>query len=342
MLGGQELSLQQISSWCLPLAWERLCKTPGDAQIKCRWLPGAGNSSLVKSKTQPSLSPHRLLCLRKVQRSSLASLLHRSSENQLTMHKCFFFLVFMVIILPSLGLSRYRPPCHAAACSPAAGIAPGPLASCKPAPKGYGLTAAETNLSLERKTLAVWPCGAAPRKLLRGMEQLARLAQWWLCPAWGQPAADPERTRSGISVAPATAILTVREVSTHAAVVLCGRRGCSGSVGSRGSHPPGSEESMHPLRAPPSCSAALHLSEMLLFFPLQPGPFFPLALRHPLSGRGQYQVPVSSRELPGKWEHPTPAPSSSHGPLPEHPLTLCVPGAGAFSSQTTALSSSTT
>uniref|UniRef100_A0A8B9IVH8 Transmembrane protein 63C n=1 Tax=Amazona collaria TaxID=241587 RepID=A0A8B9IVH8_9PSIT len=29
----------------------------------------------------------------------------RSSENQLTMHKCFFFLVFMVIILPSLGLS---------------------------------------------------------------------------------------------------------------------------------------------------------------------------------------------------------------------------------------------
>ncbi|NXY30201.1 CSC1 protein, partial [Pomatorhinus ruficollis] len=29
----------------------------------------------------------------------------RSSENQMTMHKCFFFLVFMVIILPSLGLS---------------------------------------------------------------------------------------------------------------------------------------------------------------------------------------------------------------------------------------------
>lgn len=29
----------------------------------------------------------------------------RSSENQLTMHKCYFFLVFMVIILPSLGLS---------------------------------------------------------------------------------------------------------------------------------------------------------------------------------------------------------------------------------------------
>ncbi|XP_062433122.1 calcium permeable stress-gated cation channel 1 isoform X4 [Rhea pennata] len=29
----------------------------------------------------------------------------RSSENQLTMHKCFFFLVFMVIILPSLGLT---------------------------------------------------------------------------------------------------------------------------------------------------------------------------------------------------------------------------------------------
>ncbi|MBN3298775.1 osmosensitive cation channel TMEM63C [Amia ocellicauda] len=29
----------------------------------------------------------------------------RSSENQITMHKCFFLLVFMVIILPSLGLS---------------------------------------------------------------------------------------------------------------------------------------------------------------------------------------------------------------------------------------------
>ncbi|KAJ7990709.1 hypothetical protein DPEC_G00289730 [Dallia pectoralis] len=30
----------------------------------------------------------------------------RSSENQITMHKCFLLLVFMVIILPSLGLSR--------------------------------------------------------------------------------------------------------------------------------------------------------------------------------------------------------------------------------------------
>ncbi|XP_051776066.1 calcium permeable stress-gated cation channel 1 isoform X1 [Erpetoichthys calabaricus] len=29
----------------------------------------------------------------------------RSNENQMTMHKCYFFLVFMVIILPSLGLS---------------------------------------------------------------------------------------------------------------------------------------------------------------------------------------------------------------------------------------------
>uniref|UniRef100_W5MYY0 Transmembrane protein 63C n=2 Tax=Lepisosteus oculatus TaxID=7918 RepID=W5MYY0_LEPOC len=29
----------------------------------------------------------------------------RSNENQITMHKCYFFLVFMVIILPSLGLS---------------------------------------------------------------------------------------------------------------------------------------------------------------------------------------------------------------------------------------------
>lgn len=31
----------------------------------------------------------------------------RSAENQVTMHKCFLLLVFMVIILPSLGLSRY-------------------------------------------------------------------------------------------------------------------------------------------------------------------------------------------------------------------------------------------
>ncbi|KAM4664953.1 calcium permeable stress-gated cation channel 1 isoform 2-T2 [Discoglossus pictus] len=29
----------------------------------------------------------------------------RSHENQLTMHKCYFFLIFMVIILPSLGLT---------------------------------------------------------------------------------------------------------------------------------------------------------------------------------------------------------------------------------------------
>ncbi|XP_067848254.1 calcium permeable stress-gated cation channel 1 isoform X2 [Heptranchias perlo] len=29
----------------------------------------------------------------------------RSTENQVTMHKCYFFLVFMVIILPSLGLT---------------------------------------------------------------------------------------------------------------------------------------------------------------------------------------------------------------------------------------------
>lgn len=32
--------------------------------------------------------------------------LFRSGENQVTMHKCFLLLVFMVIILPSLGLSR--------------------------------------------------------------------------------------------------------------------------------------------------------------------------------------------------------------------------------------------
>lgn len=31
----------------------------------------------------------------------------RSGENQVTMHKCFLLLIFMVIILPSLGLTRY-------------------------------------------------------------------------------------------------------------------------------------------------------------------------------------------------------------------------------------------
>lgn len=31
----------------------------------------------------------------------------RSGQNQVTMHKCFLLLVFMVIILPSLGLTRY-------------------------------------------------------------------------------------------------------------------------------------------------------------------------------------------------------------------------------------------
>lgn len=31
----------------------------------------------------------------------------RSGQNQVTMHKCFMLLTFMVIILPSLGLTRY-------------------------------------------------------------------------------------------------------------------------------------------------------------------------------------------------------------------------------------------
>ncbi|XP_068184019.1 CSC1-like protein 2 isoform X2 [Antennarius striatus] len=32
----------------------------------------------------------------------------RSGENRTTMHKCYTFLIFMVLLLPSLGLSRYR------------------------------------------------------------------------------------------------------------------------------------------------------------------------------------------------------------------------------------------
>lgn len=31
----------------------------------------------------------------------------RSGENRTTMHKCYTFLIFMVLLLPSLGLSRY-------------------------------------------------------------------------------------------------------------------------------------------------------------------------------------------------------------------------------------------
>lgn len=34
-------------------------------------------------------------------------LLFRSGENRTTMHKCYTFLIFMVLLLPSLGLSRY-------------------------------------------------------------------------------------------------------------------------------------------------------------------------------------------------------------------------------------------
>lgn len=44
------------------------------------------------------------------------------------MHKCFFFLVFMVIILPSLGLSRYGPCCRAPLPAPRQlQLHPGPL-----------------------------------------------------------------------------------------------------------------------------------------------------------------------------------------------------------------------
>lgn len=33
--------------------------------------------------------------------------LYRSGENRTTMHKCYTFLIFMVLLLPSLGLTRY-------------------------------------------------------------------------------------------------------------------------------------------------------------------------------------------------------------------------------------------
>lgn len=31
----------------------------------------------------------------------------RSGQNQVIVYKCYIFLVFMVIILPSMGLTRY-------------------------------------------------------------------------------------------------------------------------------------------------------------------------------------------------------------------------------------------
>lgn len=38
----------------------------------------------------------------------LCSFPYRSGENRTTMHKCYTFLIFMVLLLPSLGLSRYN------------------------------------------------------------------------------------------------------------------------------------------------------------------------------------------------------------------------------------------
>lgn len=42
-----------------------------------------------------------------VDSESMWPLLLRSGENRTTMHKCYTFLIFMVLLLPSLGLSRY-------------------------------------------------------------------------------------------------------------------------------------------------------------------------------------------------------------------------------------------
>lgn len=136
----------------------------------------------MKSETQPSLSPHWLLCLGKVQRSPLASPLCRSSENQLTMHKCFFFLVFMVIILPSLGLSRYGPCCRAPLPAPRQlQLHPGPLPPTSqrakgPPPRNHGwLWGGKHSLFSHAELL---PDGHGQKASLRqtgGVEQLARL-----------------------------------------------------------------------------------------------------------------------------------------------------------------------
>lgn len=37
---------------------------------------------------------------------SVPTLYRSSGENRTTMHKCYTFLIFMVLLLPSLGLSR--------------------------------------------------------------------------------------------------------------------------------------------------------------------------------------------------------------------------------------------
>ena len=39
--------------------------------------------------------------------SCLSLLPSRSSQNLVMVHKCYIFLVFMVVILPSMGLTRY-------------------------------------------------------------------------------------------------------------------------------------------------------------------------------------------------------------------------------------------
>ena len=158
----------------------------------------------MKSETQPSLCPRWLFCIRKVQCSSLASPLCRSGENQLTMHKCFFFLVFMVIILPSLGLSRYGPPCHTALPAPwQLGRHPGPSPPTSqpqrakgPPPLKHGcLSGGKHSLFSHAELLPDGHGQKASLQRRRGVEQLARLPRltqgcWW-CPAWGQPFSRP-------------------------------------------------------------------------------------------------------------------------------------------------------
>lgn len=95
--------------------------------------------------------------------------------------------------------------------------------------------------------------------------------------------ADPKRTWSGICVAPATAILAIQETSTlHS--VLVWQKGVLRQCRVQKVLPAQDREKDVPAGCLSHCSVAPSLSELLFFCPLQPGPVFPLALRHPLSG----------------------------------------------------------
>lgn len=52
-------------------------------------------------------------------RTNLGLFPSRSSQNLFVVHKCYIFLVFMVVILPSMGLTRYLPSQRPSSLSPA-------------------------------------------------------------------------------------------------------------------------------------------------------------------------------------------------------------------------------